>query len=443
MRTLLLALVLGPPALLVVVVCLRHPLRWGLPLYAVTVPFGDLVKVGGTPFGSPSSLLGVLVAMGLVARLVAGHRAAPRIAPPLPVWVLFLGLATATSLWTIDRPTTLLGLAVLGPLIVIYVLASLADVDRSDVRRLQDGIVIGGVSAVGWGLFQLVALGGFQSDTPGAGYVAGGRFGNGMLGPNIEAVTLLLPLAIAAHRATSATSRHRVGWAALGLLMLAGIQFTGSRTGTLGVAVVIAALAWTSGRAARRGLLVALVVGAVLTGLVWVYHPLGIANRTFSSATSSSGRIDIWEVGLEACRRYCFSGSGWGTFPDVYAQTQALVPGARVLTGPQGSYQPHNLWLLTVIETGLLGMVLFTVGLLLSLWEAVRLPLEFRGPATAGLLALACGVVFLSSMEFKIFWLVLLLVDLYGNLVRREAGEPEVARTADAEAAGTLGLAPP
>jgi O-antigen ligase len=89
-----------------------------------------------------------------------------------------------------------------------------------------------------------------------------------------------------------------------------------------------------------------------------VYQPAGVASRSFDSATSSSGRTDIWQVGLAACSDYCAFGSGWGTYPQVYAETQASVPGARVLVGDQGSYQPHNLWLLAIVELGLPGLLL-------------------------------------------------------------------------------------
>jgi O-antigen ligase len=198
------------------------------------------------------------------------------------------------------------------------------------------------------------------------------------------------------------------------------------------MAVVLLTMIVAGQRGTRAPLAAALVVGAAVTAAVWLLHPLDVAERTFSSATSSSGRVDIWEVGLRACSQYCWSGSGWGTFPDVYAATQALVPGARVLTGDQGSYQAHNLWLLTLIEVGVVGTLLFTLGLILAFREAWRLPAEWRAPASAAVAALAFALVFLSSMEFKIFWMVLLLVTLYGNVARAEALEEEGEATATA-----------
>jgi O-antigen ligase len=289
--------------------------------------------------------------------------------------------------------------------------------------------MVGGSAAVAYGLFQLLVLGGFVGDTPGAGIVAGGRFANDLLGPDIESVTLLLPLVVALHRAAGdADRRGRILAGCTAALMLIGILMTGSRTGTLAIPLVVLAVVLTSPPRVRRALLALLVVGAAVSAAVWVYKPLGLTERSFASATSSSGRFDIWQVGLAACPRYCGLGAGWGTFPDVYAATQAHVAGARVLSGPQGSYQPHNLWLLALVETGVVGAVVFGTGVLMAFAEALDLPREFRGKALGGLVGLTFGVLFLSSMEFKIFWLVLLMIALYGNVARKET-DAEESRT--------------
>ena len=420
--TWLAVLVLVPVALVVLVACLRQPMRFALPLYAGLIPFGKALSFGGSSYGSASSLAGMALTLGLLLHIVSGRPLARRLPLSVALWLVFLGVALATSLWTLNRGETWSGLAVLSSLVLVYALASVVDVDRTVVRRVENGLMVGSVAAVCYGVYQLAVLGGFLSDTPGEVAQTDGRFGNGMLGPNIESVTLLLPLVIALHRAcTDPGRRSRLLATVTAVLMLLGILMTGSRTGTLGAGLVVLALLVVSPPRARPVLFGSLAAGAILATVVWVGHPFGLAERTYATATSSSGRVEIWEVGLAACGRYCLGGSGWGTFPDVYAATQALVPGARVLAGDQGSYQPHNLWLLTVIETGFLGMLLFTTGLALAMRDAVRLPMSFRGPAVAGLLALVFGVFFLSSMEFKIFWMVLLLVNLYRNAAAHEA----------------------
>jgi O-antigen ligase len=236
------------------------------------------------------------------------------------------------------------------------------------------------------------------------------------LGPNLQALSLLLPLVIAIQRAFGRAERHRLLNALVATLMVWGIFMTGSRTGTLVAAISLLTMALGSPRQVRTPMLAAFAVTVAAGVLVWVYQPAGVATRSFESVTSSSGRLDIWTVGLAACEEHCYYGSGWGTFPQVYADTQASVPGARVLAGDQGSYQPHNLWLLAAIELGLPGLLLLLWGLAAAFLDAVRLPQELRGPPLSAIVGLSVGVFFLSSMEFKFFWIVLIMIALYRNL---------------------------
>jgi O-antigen ligase len=420
-----------PLLLTLVVACLREPVRWALPIFAVLVPFGKALSIGPSRFGSISSLVGLLVIGGLVLQLVRNRQGARRLSPTVPIWLLFLGIACATTAWTIDLAATLQGLAVLGSLVVLYVLVTLSHVDRQALRRIENGVLIGGVLAVGYGLYQLLLLGGFPGDQPGEGITPDGRFGNDLIGPGVEAVALLLPLAIAVNRAFVEGARTRLINAVIGGLMLWGVLMTGSRTGTLAAAVVLLTLAVAGPRRARGPLALWLGAALVVGGAVWLYHPAGVATRTFDSALSSSGRVDIWRVGIDACPKYCALGAGWGTYPDVYAQTQASVPGARVLVGQGGSYQPHNLWLLAVVELGVPGLLLLTLGLLTSLGEGIRLPSAVRGPPVAALAGLTVAVFFLSSMEFKFFWMTLIMVSLNRQVYGLDAGLPAAAPATD------------
>lgn len=427
MITWLVVLAAAPFVVTLLVVCLREPLRVALPIFAALIPFGGAVSIGPSRFGSVSSLIGLVLAAGLVLQLITTRRSAPSLSPSVPAWLFFLGAAGATTLWSIDRGSTLSGLIVLGGLVLVYVMVALSHVDRTILRRTENGLLVGGVAVVCYGLYQLIVLGGFPDDVPGGGVEPDGRFGNDLLGPGVQAVALLLPLVVALSRAFSESGRGlRVLNAVVAALLFWGVLMTGSRTGTLAVAVVLTTLVWSSPRRARKGLAVCLAVGVAAGALVWVYQPAGVASRSFDSATSSSGRTDIWQVGLAACSDYCAFGSGWGTYPQVYAETQASVPGARVLVGDQGSYQPHNLWLLAIVELGLPGLLLLAWALGTSLMEAIRLPRDLRGPPLSALVGLVFAVFFLSSMEFKFFWMVLIMVALARNLdeaEERDAGE--------------------
>jgi O-antigen ligase len=406
-----------PVGAAVAVICLREPLRVALPLFASLVPFGGALSVVASPFGSLSSLAGMLLGAGLLLRFMVGGRTVMRLSAAPGVWLLFLGVVTATTLWSIDRPVTLRGLAVLASLVGVYVLVAVSRVDRVVVRRTENGLVVGATAAVCYGLFQLVVLGGFPSDRPGAGITAEGRFGNDLIGPNVLAVSLLLPMVITLSRAVREAGRWRTtGNLMLSGLMLLGVLMTGSRTGALAVGVVLLVLASTSPREGRRPILISTAVAGTVVAFVWIFHPAGIAERTFETAASPSGRTDIWEVGFTACSTYCATGSGWGTYPQVYAETQAAVPGARVLSGDKGAYQPHNLWLLAVVEAGIAGLLLLGWGFGLAILDALRLPRDLRGPPLSAVTGLVFAVFFLSSMEFKFFWMMLMMIALYRNL---------------------------
>ncbi len=195
-------LVLGPA-----IVCLRRPLEITLPLYAALIPFGPLIALSHphkgnnasmwTRFGSLSSLVGVLLVVGLLLALIAGKKVSVPLSPTIPLWLLMLGVAGATTLWSLDPVHSANGFLSLGSLSLVYILISLSPIDRRILTRTENGLLVGGVAVTCYGLLQLFVLGGFPNDVAGSAPGTGGRFGNDMLGPNNEAIALLLPLFVA------------------------------------------------------------------------------------------------------------------------------------------------------------------------------------------------------------------------------------------------------
>jgi O-antigen ligase len=111
----------------------------------------------------------------------------------------------------------------------------------------------------------------------------------------------------------------------------------------------------------------------------------------------------------------------------VYAETQSSVPDAAVLVGKGGSYEPHNVWFLAAIELGLPGLLLLALVFALTFIEAVRLPPSLRGPPVSAFVATIFAALFLSNLEFKFFWMALILVSLSRNLAL-QVEQGEVAR---------------
>jgi O-antigen ligase len=274
---------------------------------------------------------------------------------------------------------------------------------------------VGGVIVVCYGLAQLMFTGLPAINGKGA------RFGNDLLGPNNQAAALLLPIAIATARSLVGSVRSRLVHALATVQLLFGIMMTGSRGGLLATVVVLATVLLVS--AGRRATKVQLV-GAAVVLLVFVLavNPGGVGRRQVEK-TDSAGRSDIWNVALHACQYYCATGAGWGGFPTVYKEQQPSVPEANVLTRGK-TLQPHNIFILSAIEAGVLGMVLVIAGLGLALLTALRLPRAMRAPPLAGLVGTFVSSFFLSNLEYKFFWIVLAYVTVSGQVAALGRGDP-------------------
>jgi hypothetical protein len=411
------------------VVGFRSPARVLLPAFALTVPFGSGLALPGLAprYASASSLLMVALLVAVALKLVTGQWR-PR--PPdalVATWLLVLGVAGATAFWSVAVAQTVAGFLPFVGIVALYVLLRLAPLTRGSLRRTEVAVLVGGVAVAVYGVFQ------FSTSSLPTSEAGGARFGRDLLDPNHTAAALTLPLAIALGRASDATLPRLQRLLSMGVvvLLLTAVVLTGSRGGLLAAAVVLVVSAATGRR--RWAALTAVVLAAVGVVLVVQTVPGLVPARLMESG--SSGRTDIWRVGAAACTTYCDTGSGWGTFGEVYADTLPGV-GEAAVTASGVFFQPHNVWLLAAVETGILGLVLMTTGLALAVREAVRLPAEVRGPPLAALLGLLTSGVLLSNLEFKYFWMVLIFAALVAGVHARTGGAGETAP----ETVGTFAL---
>jgi O-antigen ligase len=397
---------------------LRAPMHVLLPAYAGFVYFSSLVTVPvGLPyrFNSVSSLLGLALTIALALRLALAGRAHHRLPVGAAIWLLLLAVAVMTAVWSVSPDDSLGGLFVLASLVVLYVLVALSRVDRRAVRLTETGLLIGGLVASTYGVYQAV------TGTLPSSEDAGPRFGRDLLGANHTAAALILALVVALPRAAaSPTVRARVLNAAGVLLLLLGIILTGSRGGLIGAGVALLVLA-LCGRQRRFYLGFGLLVVTAAVAVV-LLQPAGVGER--ATREGDSGRLDIWRVGAAACQRYCLYGSGWGTFPVVYLETQASVPGAQVLLRHAG-FEPHNVWILVGVEAGLAALVLLLAGMAVAVVEGLRSPPDVRGPPLAALAGIFTTGIFLSNFEFKYFWMAL----IYVTISQHAADAPEDSDT--------------
>jgi O-antigen ligase len=399
----------------------RRPVPVLFAAYAALVPIGAAIELPvplPAPFNSLSSACGILFTLVAVGHLLLRRPLAPRLLLSTGLWVLFLGVAALTMLWSRDPATTFDDLEVLASLVVLYILVTRLRATPIDLRRVEDAILVGAAIACAYALYLLF------TNSLGTGDLGAPRFGRELSGPNHTAASLLLPLAIASHRALhGVTGARRAIYPALVVTIVVVVFLTGSRGGLLGVVATLVVVAVAHRRARALGGYV--VAAAVVLFLTFAVAPGSLTSRLFAS--DSSGRTNIWRVGLSACPDECWTGAGLGTFPSVYEERSLRAPDAQYLR--QGAdYEPHNVWLLLLVETGGLGLACAGLATVALFREVLRVARPHRAPALGALTGLLVTGFFLSNLSFKYYWLVITYASLVA-LVHRATPAPLPVRS--------------
>ncbi|MCL4791879.1 MAG: O-antigen ligase family protein [Gammaproteobacteria bacterium] len=159
--------------------------------------------------------------------------------------------------------------------------------------------------------------------------------------------------------------------ASIGLIaaLLYALVLTGSRSGMVGLLVVVAAIIYRSRR--RTAILVVAAIASVL--LVSVMTPdmrdryLSLTEGDTRNAATTKGRIEHMLDEVQVASRRPFVGHGLGTSQEA-------------LANEAGRYQPsHNLYLEVMIELGMVGLVIY----LMFLASVFRNLQEVRASITA------------------------------------------------------------
>lgn len=194
----------------------------------------------------------------------------------------------------------------------------------------------------------------------------------------------------------------------LSLLLIAlvgiGLAKTGSRTAVLLVAMGILVLLFQaesfSSRARRYSTL--MLIGAVLAGVAWqVPTVLKRFERINSSNLREEGRVRMVPVMWEMFLRSPIYGSG----PDHYEfeLTRRAMP---YLIREQKTISAHNLVLLLLVETGIIGFLVFSVGVGKALVGAWRGRVNYCGFLPLALLVpfVISGIVLSNPTHDHVFW---------------------------------------
>lgn len=339
--------------------------------------------LGGQPGVIPLAVFGVLTAFGWLGWATERGAALPKGFPLRWPFVILLGVTLLTTVTSVYKPASVLGIWQLLLLAGAALLVGAVPLDR---RQLLIGVgaFCAGVLAsmiYGWYSWATWVLGQHEFSWRIKGTWINENYYAGFL------VMLLPALMMLARGAKNAAWRW--GLAALTLLTLATLVMTQSRGGVLALLVsllfFLPAWGWAEGRLSARTIGLGVIGFAVLIGLM-LLSPIG--KRVLDPATrakqlhSQMFRYYTWRGALRMTHDYPWLGSGPNTFPSAFGKYQ--------LAGYTSN--PHSIYLLAAAEMGwpgMLALLFFFGGIAWIGAQAIRQPGDDRLKRVGGIALLA------------------------------------------------------
>lgn len=390
------------------------PVKASLGTYAFLLPFDTLLIAGQA--GSihlhitwfvAIAACGILLTIGLVGR---GFARPPQVA----LWLsLFVFWAVLSSGWAIRSESAPFRLPVVLLLLLLYLVAVSSRVTEKELDTIFGLAILGGCVAASISLYQFSQ--GQYWISPVAPQIETGRAslsaGAMVTEPNVLAASLILPFSLAAGMLLSSrTWLNRLFMMGCVGLVGTSIYATMSRGAAIATLVVVLIYLWRTRVSLRVLVLFLLMAGSVAA------MP-GLFTSRFGESTEDrgAGRVDIWDNGLQALRHYGILGAGLDRFPDAYNKYLYVASEDRGY-----SRGPHNIYLGTAVELGIVGITL----LALIIWthllpaakacrgdlsESSRLRLISCEAACWGLLVSGLFTDVLWEEYFWLAWMLLVL----------------------------------
>jgi len=217
------------------------------------------------------------------------------------------------------------------------------------------------------------------------------------------------------------------------LLFLGDVVFVAlSRTSVIVIVVLYVLLGLR--HFGHRALAVFVAAGVALAAVTWTASPYlrdrvtHVASEIDGShadptETSAGARLAFWKMSVTVIRDAPLFGHGTGSIKEMFARVAAADP-----TAAPNATNPHNQFLATAIQIGLLGAFL-----LLAMWAAQFRMFLFPGPmAWVGLCAVAQNIVssaFNSHLsDFSNGWLYVFGLGIAGGaMLRKQAAETKAS----------------
>lgn len=402
----LLAIVVAP---LLILLAITRPYLFPYGLFVLLIPFDDLLGLSGGG-GTVTKLVGIAAASALIVYAVRLRRI---VRPSLAVAaaVLYALWMLTSSLWAPDTSQAFRDVQTMLSLLVMFVVLGSAPIDERNLRTICVLIVLSGVLAAAYGIWF------FHQNPPSSdGRLMLGVSQAHRIDPNVFADSLLAPLALAVVGLLHAR-RVQVALAMIAAIALIGeaIVISLSREAMLGCVAIAFVIVLMS----RRRLTALAFLVPVLAIIPLLVPAIGERIATAGS-TGGAGRTSIWNVDLHAWAMHPIFGWGAGSAVDAYSQ--------NLLRIAPGSFEgwdrpPHNVPLQTLVDLGVIGLVLLIAVLVLVYRMLSAVPrgdrlYDLRVALTAALTAAVVTSFFIDSVWEKYLWLVLCTIAQLRTVVR-------------------------
>jgi O-antigen ligase len=374
---------------------------WLSLLLIFTIPAESLIE--SESFGTMSKLIGFLLAAFWMGTVVITNK----IRKPSPFHIVFIVFALwhiVSVFWTIDFNKTQVRLLTYVQLIALaYILWDLYTTPEALKAGLQ-AYVLGAWMSIG-SLGSNYIRGATSTYTR---YTAAG-FGEGNIG-----IILVLGIPIAWYLIMSKGHSKLARFLTVANYVyipaaVFGILLTGSRASLITSGFAFLYILSSSKRLklpARVLICVALVFA--LYG-VYTIVPDGVLQRLGTARESVAsgdlnGRVEIWRAGLDVFSEHPLLGIGTNAFPSAIELGKAA----------------HNTYLSILVEVGIIGFVLFTVAMVITVYNVVGQPNQIRQFWLAILMVLAVGILTLNWGHRKQTWLFPTLIVVSAGLTAQQ-----------------------
>jgi len=391
--------------LAVMLIIIRKPLH-GVLLWLMLEPFIESwvnIRMGaGLPDLSFSRFIIAFLAIFMLARAAVGKfQFAPIGLADVCIVAMTVGLMTSAPLAVSPNGMIQTAISLYFTPLVVYFFAKNLVRDEEDLRKLLLAIVIFGVAAALYAIYEqatgnILFLGrGGVADKLGTAYTQNLRLIRGLLGRSGNFARVLIssiPITFYLFFESKSPTR-RILWVAMLAVQIYGVFLTYNRTSWLSLLISLSILQFFYPQF-RKAYFVIVFVAAIVLWATWdqVNESAVVEERVNSKDSTLEGRQALWVAGYNMWRAKPIRGWGFGRYQRESGRFRA--------DGEHRNFTAiENDYLHLLVGSGLVGFLPYLFFLLMPLVNSVRLFFRARAPDWPG---------FVKAETIAVYWAVIL-----------------------------------